>query len=97
MLTFNLRYPKRWTKMMTTISKETYYELLKNESSSKGIKNALIGDKTVQIRISRKAYVNYYSISCMFKASGANYNELLSHDKAIKYIITHRGYGLWGE
>lgn len=77
-----------------TISKEVYDKLLNNRSYSKAIKYALISDKTVQITISKEAYENLNSLISMFKASGTNYNELLSHDKAIKYILTHKA-GSW--
>lgn len=51
-------------------------------------------DETVQITISKETYENLNSLISMLKASGTNYNELLSHDKAINYILTHRS-GSW--
>ena len=51
-------------------------------------------DDTIQITISKETYEILNSKISMLKASGTNYNELLSHDKAINYILTHRA-GSW--
>ena len=47
-------------------------------------------DEAVQITISKETYEELCSLVCMLKASGINYNQLLTHDKAIKYLLTHR-------
>jgi hypothetical protein len=45
--------------------------------------------ETIQITISKETYEILNSKINMLKASGTNYNELLSYDKAIKYILIH--------
>lgn len=50
-------------------------------------------DNTIQITISKEVYENLNSLTDMLKASGTNYSELQTHDKAIKYALTQAG--LW--
>lgn len=47
-------------------------------------------DEAVQITISKETYEELCSLVCMLKASGINYNQLLTHDKAIKFLLTHQ-------